>query len=77
MGGSPGIERYVGSSVKGDACHDKPRSSSGQDRGDADRLLELSRRTQELLDAALSARIVEASESCCFRMSSAPKRGWG
>ena len=64
-----GYERYVGSSVKGDACIDwddkKARAALlGRIVGDADRLLELSRRTQELLDedSTERQRIVEASE---------------
>ena len=66
LGGSPGI---LGSSVKGDACIDwddkKARAALlGRIVGDADRLLELSRRTQELLDedSIERQRIVEASE---------------
>ncbi len=57
-----GYERYVGSSVKGEACIDwddkKARAVLlGRIVGDADRLLELSRRTQELWTrTALSAR---------------------
>ena len=64
-----GYERYVGSSVKGDACIDwddkKARAALlGRIVGDADGLLELSRRTQELLDedSIERQRIVEASE---------------
>ena len=64
-----GYERYVGSSVKGDACIDwddkKARAALlGRIVGDADGLLELSRRTQELLDedSTERQRIVEASE---------------
>ena len=64
-----GYERYVGSSVKGDACIDwddkKARAALlGRIVGDADRLLELSRRTQGLLDedSTERQRIVEASE---------------
>ena len=67
MGGSPGYERYAGSSVKGDACIDwddkKARAALlGRIVGDADRLLKLSRRTQGLLDNTERQRIVEASE---------------
>ena len=64
-----GYERYVGSSVKGDACidwDDKKARAALLVRivGDADRLLELSRRTQGLLDedSTERQRIVEASE---------------
>ena len=64
-----GYERYVGSSVKGDACIDwddkKARAALlGRIVGDADRLLKLSRRTQGLLDedSTERQRIVEASE---------------
>ena len=64
-----GYERYVGSSVKGDACIDwddkKARAALlGRIVGDADRLLELSLRTQGLLDEDSTERqmIVEASE---------------
>ena len=50
-----GYERYVGGSVKGEACidwDDKKARAALLSRivGDADRLLELSRRTQGLLD---------------------------
>ena len=64
-----GYQRYVSSSVEGDACidwDDKTARASLLHRivGDADRLLELSRRTQELLDedSTKRQRIVEASE---------------
>ena len=64
-----GYERYVGGSVKGDACIDwddkKARAALlGRIVGDADRLLKLSRRTQGLLDkeSIERQRIVEASE---------------
>ena len=64
-----GYERYVGSSVKGDACidwDDKKARAALLVRivGEADRLLELSRRTQGLLDedSTERQRIVEASE---------------
>ena len=67
-----GYQRYVGASVKGDACID------WDDRGarsellaeivsDADTLVELSRRAQTLLDedSAERGRIAEASELLC------------
>ena len=67
-----GYQRYVGASVKGDACID------WDDRGarsellaeivsDADMLVELSRRAQTLLDedSAERGRIAEASELLC------------
>ena len=64
-----GYERYVGSSVKGDACidwDDKKARAALLRRivGDADRLLELSRRAQGLLDedSAGRQRIVQSSE---------------
>ena len=64
-----GYERYVGGSVKGEACIDwddkKARAALlGRIVGDADRLLELSRRVQRLLDedSTERQRIVEASE---------------
>ena len=64
-----GYERYAGGSVKGDACIDwddkKARAALlGRIVGDADRLLELSRRTQGLLDedSTERQRMVEASE---------------
>ena len=64
-----GYQRYVGSSVKGDACIDwddkKARAALlGRIVGDADRLLELSRRAQGLLDedSAGRQRIVQGSE---------------
>ena len=64
-----GYQRYVGSSVKGDACIDWDDKTAraallGRIVGDADRLLELSRRAQGLLDeeSAGHQRIVEASE---------------
>ena len=64
-----GYQKYVGSSVKGDACIDWDDKTAraallGRIVGDADRLLELSRRAQGLLDeeSAGRQRIVEASE---------------
>ena len=64
-----GYERYVGGSVKGEACIDwddkKARAALlGRIVGDADRLLKLSRRVQRLLDedSTERQRIVEASE---------------
>ena len=64
-----GYKRYVGVSVKGDVCIDwddrAARSTLlAEIVGDADRLLELSRRAQGLLDADISERrmILEASE---------------
>ena len=64
-----GYQRYVGSSVKGDACIDWDDKTAraallGRIVGDADRLLELSRRAQGLLDeeSAGRQRIVQASE---------------
>ena len=62
-------QRYIGSSVKGAACIDWDDRSAraallGEIVGDADRLLELSRRAQGLLDEDSSERraIAEASE---------------
>ena len=64
-----GYQRYVGGNVKGQAAIDwddkKARAALlGRIVGDADRLLELSRRTQGLLDedSTERQRIVEASE---------------
>ena len=64
-----GCLRYVGSSVKGDACIDWDDRTArtallGEMVRDADRLLELSRQAQGLLDEDSSERraIVEASE---------------
>ena len=64
-----GYERYAGGSVKGDACidwDDKTARAALLHRivGDADRLLELSRRAQGLLDedSTERQRIVEGSE---------------
>ena len=64
-----GYQRYVGSSVKGDACIDWDDNTAraallGRIVGDADRLLELSRRAQGLLDedSAGRQRLVQASE---------------
>ena len=64
-----GYQRYVGSSVKGDACIDWDDKTAraallGRIVGDADRLLELSRRAQGLLDeeSAGRQRIVQGSE---------------
>ena len=64
-----GYQRYVGSSVKGEACIDWDDKNAraallGRMVGDADRLLELSRRTQGLLDEESTERqrIVEASK---------------
>ena len=64
-----GYEKYAGGSVKGDACIDwddkKARAALlARVVGDADRLLELSRRTQGLLDGDSTERqrMVEASE---------------
>ena len=67
-----GYQRYVGASVKGDACIDwddrAARSALlGEIATDADRLVELSRRAQTLLDedSAERGRIAEASELLC------------
>ena len=64
-----GYQRYVGSSVKGDACIDWDDKTAraallGGIVGDADRLLELSRRAQGLSDedSAGRQRIVQGSE---------------
>ena len=64
-----GYQRYVGSSVKGEACIDwndwNARSALlGEIVSDGDRLLELSRRAQGLLeeDSSMRQRIAPASE---------------
>ena len=64
-----GYQRCVGASVKGDACIDWDDSAArsallGEIATDADRLLEMSRRTRGLWDEASSERdrIAEASE---------------
>ena len=64
-----GYQRYIGSSVKGDACIDWDDRAAraallGEMVCDADRLLELSRRAQGLLkeDSSEGDRIAEASE---------------
>ena len=64
-----GYQRYVGGNVKGQAAIDWDDKNAlaallGRIVGDADRLLELSRRTQGLLDedSTERQRIVEASE---------------
>ena len=64
-----GYQRYVGSSVKGEACidwNDRTARSAllGEIVSDGDRLLELSRRAQGLLeeDSSMRQRIAQASE---------------
>ena len=64
-----GYQRYVAASVKGEACIDWDDETArsallGEIVADGDRLLELSRRAQELLDgdSAERQRIAEASQ---------------
>ncbi len=64
-----GYQRYVAASVKGEACIDWDDGTAraallGEIVADADRLLELSRRAQELLDgdSVEGQRIAEASQ---------------
>ena len=64
-----GYQRYVGNSVKGEACIDWDDETAraallGEIVADGDRLLELSRRAQELLDedSPERQRIAEASQ---------------
>ena len=80
-----GYQRYVGNSVKGEACIDWDDETAraallGEIVADGDRLLELSRRAQELLDedSPERQRIAERPNcwGCCwFRTSNSRKKG--
>ena len=77
-----GYERYVGSSVKGEAAIDwsskrERRKLLAEVVADADRLLELARQAQEMLDTRTASnggrswRRRSCWDSCCYRMWSA------